>query len=192
MIREVAVDLQANLRAKGCLVDVVVGPEATNTVTFGRERIVIEHGDSDSFQPAWSQSVNPKRFMTRLIGAKGTIYSKSPKAGALVFEHRRRCEQILDMTLAALSRVHAVRNGKGAFLPSSGRFITPDDLAASERPGGAVYEFTFTIQRGVTDVTWTGDAQPEAEVGGVDGVGINNVTRVSVNGSETYESIPEV
>jgi hypothetical protein len=193
MIREVAVKLQANLRAKGCPIPVVVGPEPTGTATFGRERIVIEHSDSDGFQPAWSQSVNPKRRMTRLIGAKATIYAQSTKAGAQVFEHRRRCEQILDMVLCGLSNIQAVRNGKGAFLPSGGRFIVPDDLAASERPGGAAYELTFAVQRGVADVTWTGEAQPEAELdGGIDGVGILNSTRVSVNGSETYESIPEV
>jgi hypothetical protein len=192
MIHEVSVDLAANLKAQGCPIVVVDGPEPTKTATFGRERIVIEHADSDSYAPPWSQQRNPHKCMTRNIGAKLTIYAKSPKAGALVFEHRRRCEQILDMVLCALSKVAAVRKHNGGFLPTGGRFITPADLEASERPGGAVYELNFAVQRAVNDVTWSGDAQPEATVGGVDGVGFNNSTRVSVNGSGSYEFIPEV
>jgi hypothetical protein len=193
VIRELAVELQTNLREQGCPVVVIDGPEPYGTASFGRERIVLEPGDSDSFNPPFSQQQNPKRRMVRNIGAKLTVYAQSTKAGAMPFEHRRRCEQILDMALVGLSKIHAVRKGRDGFLPTGGRFIVPEDLAASERAGGAVYELTFSFQRAVLDVTWTGEAQPEAELdGGVDGVGIANSTRVSVNGSETYEYVPEV
>jgi hypothetical protein len=193
MIRELAVELQTNQRAQGCPVVVIDGPEPYGTASFGRERIVLEHGESDSFDPPWSHQPNPKRRMVRNIGAKLTVYAQSTKAGAMPFEHRRRCEQILDMALVGLSKIQSVRKGRGAFLPSGGRFIVPEDLAASERAGGAVYELAFSFQRAVEDVTWTGAAQPEAEIdGGVDGVGITNSTRVSINGSETYEYVPEV
>lgn len=160
-LHDIGVELLAELRAQGCPLVVLDGPEATATATFGRERIVIEHDDGgDRFGPARSQSVNPKRRMTRLVGVKVTIYAQSTRAGAQPFEHRARAEQILDVVLVALELVAANRRNRIEF--TSGRFSVPDDLSASERHGGAVYELTFTIERAVVAQTWAGAAQGEA------------------------------
>jgi hypothetical protein len=191
MIRKLVQELRTNLEAKNCPVEIVEGPEPHGTASFGRERIVVEYGERDTFDPPWSQQPNPTRRMTRIVSAKLTIYSQSTKAGAMPWEHRRRAEHILDMALCALSKIQSVRKGRNAFLPDSGRFVVPADLEGSERHGGAVYELTFTFQRAVEDVTWQGDAETEVTIdGGVDGVGVNNSTRVSINGSGSYENIP--
>ena len=60
----------------------------------------------------------------------------------------------------ALELVAANRRNRIEF--TSGRFSVPDDLSASERHGGAVYELTFTIERAVVAQTWAGAAQGEA------------------------------
>lgn len=160
-LHDIGVELYAALRAQGCPLVVLDGPENTATATFGRERIVLEHDDGgDRFAPARSQSVNPKRRMTRLVGGKVTIYAQSTRAGAQPFEHRARAEQILDVVLVALELVAAERRNRIEF--TGGRFVLPADLAATERIGGAVYELTFSLERAVVAQTWAGLAQSEA------------------------------
>lgn len=181
MIHYIGAELQAGLRARGCPIVVVDGPEATTTATFGRERIVIEHGDSDDFVGPWSQSTNPKRRMNRMVGVKVTIYAQSTKAGALDFEHRIRAEQILDIVLVALSNIKSVRKGRGAFLPSGGRFIVPEDLKGSERQGGAVYELTFNFERAVEERTWAGEKQPETTLTVIEMTGSPDLTFTEVD-----------
>lgn len=163
MIHEIGVELQAKLRAVRCPLPVVDGPEPTQTATNARERIVIEHDGDDRFGPARSQHVNPKQRMTRAIGAKITIFAKSPEPGARPYEHRRRAEHILDLVLVAMGEVAAER--KNAWAPTGGRFVRAPDLEASERPGGAVYELDLTFDRAVLVQTWAGEIRPEAALG---------------------------
>jgi hypothetical protein len=185
VIRELSLELQTALRAKGCPV-VVLEREATTTATFGRERIVIEHDEGgDTFGPVRGAHVNPKHRFTRKVGGKITIYAQSTRAGALEFEHRRRAEHILDLVLVALDDVAKLR--RNAWTPTGGAFIRPADLETSERLGGAVYEMKFTIDRAVYVQTWTGDIQPEATL---EEGGIASGTRVSINGSDDYEVVP--
>jgi hypothetical protein len=160
MIHELGVELAARLGTQGVPLPVVDGPEPTTTTTWGRERIVIQHADGgDAFGPPRSQHINPKHRHTRTANYKLTIYAKSAAIGAAVFEHRRRAEHVLDKVLCAMDYVAAVRKNRWA--PKSGGFITPPDLAASEKPGGAVYELSFTFDRAVIDRTWANAAAEE-------------------------------
>jgi len=164
VIHDIGLALQVRLRAAGCPVAVVDGPEPTTTATRGRERIVIEHADSDSFVPTRSQRPNPVHRLNRSVGAKITIYAQSPRAGALDFEHRRRAEHILDLVLVALGDEAGSSAIYNVWAPQSGQFITPPDLEGSERRGGAVYELAVTFERAVKVQTWAGDIAPEAEL----------------------------
>ncbi len=184
MIEEIATDLRAYLKAKGCPVPVKLGPESTDTASFGLERIVLEHGDGDRFDAPYSQQPNPRRRMTRRIGAKITIYAQSTKAGAMDFEHRVRAEHILDLVLVALSQIKSVRKGRNSFLPDGGRFLVPADLESSERLGGCTYELTFSFEHGVAEQTWAGDAMSEMTVGADTVV---SRTLVGIKGGENFE-----
>lgn len=186
MIREIGVELQAYLRAKGFPFAVVDGPEPTKTVTWGRERIVIEHGDgTDSFGPPVSQSINPKVRRTRTPSYKLTIYAKSAKSGATVFEHKRRAEQVLDAVLVGMDYVARAPTRRSRWNPVAGRFITPVDLEGSEIPGGAAYELAFTFDRAVMEKTWAGTAAAEFTIAAYTMTGAPTLTFAAADDSIT-------
>ncbi len=176
MIHEVAVEIATKIKARSCPIPVIDGPEPTGTATFGRERIVIEESESDNYAPPYSQQRNPSRRMVCEIGAKATIYGQSTKAGALYFEHRRRARLILDQVLVALSEIKSVRKGRGSFTPTGGRWVFPPDLEKSERPGGAIYELSFTFERAIEERTWAGDKRPEGTLTAIAMTGNPNLT----------------
>lgn len=164
MIHEIGVELQAQLASKLCPIPVVDGPEFRPTDTWSRERVVIERvTDGDQFpQPGAGArhraDTNPRTLMTRVVGVKLTLYVKNPTAGSLYFEHLRRCELLLDMVLCGLYNV--VKPRQNLLVIQSGKFVLPEDLKASETPGGAVYELRCTIDRGVADRNWDGTFGP--------------------------------
>ncbi len=152
MIHEIGLELGARLAEQGVPLPVVDGPENPSTM-WGRERIVIEHAEgNDAYGGPRSQRIAPKHRYTRSVPYKITIFVKSGRAGAALFEHKRRAELALDKVLCAMDYVAAVR--KNHWEPTSGKFITPADLAGSENPGGAVYELSFTFDRAVIDRNW--------------------------------------
>lgn len=160
MIHEIGKELQVELRANGCPLPVVDGPEPTKTVTWARERIVIEYNDDvgDSFAAPKTQSVNPHTRLIAIVAYKISIYVQSPKVGAKVFEHRRRGNDVRDMVICALSKIARLRKNTVLFV--HGDFFTPEDLVGSEAPAGAAYELHFTFDRAIEERTWTG-ATPE-------------------------------
>ena len=190
MIHEIGVELTAFLREQGCPFPVVDGPERDRTNTFARERIVLEYADdgSDSFAPKHMARGNPKSLFTRVIACKATIYASSPAAGPREFEHRRRADRVLDQVLVGLYEVIVGRKNVVAF--QGGRYLEPEDLKPSERPGGAVYELKFTFDRGIAKTTWKGDGLPEATIGTT--VEIDNTTKVSAAGDPANPSTATV
>lgn len=183
MIHEIARELQAVMRGRGCPFDVVDGTEATKTTTYSRERIVLEHdeGSDDTFSPVRGSGAatrkNPAPVLVVNQAFKATIYAQSPKAGAMPFEHRRRAEQMRDQLLVAIREVAAERcNG---WEPRAGRFVQPGDLEKSEVIGGAVYELRFMFERGVKVETWKGEKRPEVTLGAGS---LRSTTKVSANG----------
>ena len=157
MIHEVGVNLGQYLAAKRCPFEVVDGPERRGTVTFARERVVIERDQDvgDGFDENRISKRNPATYLTRLIGCKVTIYARAPNAGAFYWEHQRRAERVLDLVLANLYEIAKIRRNLCSF--KSGRFVDAPDLKPTETPGGAIYELKFTFDRGVTNNDWLGD-----------------------------------
>lgn len=183
MIHEIGTEIQAAIQARGCPFFVVDGPEREKAATWGRERIVIERDPAgDSFSPMKGSHRNPRRYIIRNIGCKITIYAQEPAAGALEFEHYRRAEHVLDFVLVALDDVATVRNN--GFDYKGGKWLAPDDLAKSETFGGAVYELSFTFERGVRAETWEGAARPT--VAG----SMRNTTKVSLKGGADDDNDP--
>ena len=131
------------------------------------------------------------------MACKATIYAKSPKPGAPYMLHQRRAEHVLDQLFVGLQKVAIPRQNVVTF--TSGRFLLPDDLKASETPGFAVYELFFSFDRGVVDQNWDFAADPTAEivaeqasppvVGQVVISNASNATGVTQNGGTTTESL---
>lgn len=157
MIHEIGRELEAKLAAKGCPLK-VIDREGTQPTAW-RNVVVIER-TTDTTGPARSQSFNPKRYYTRNIGAKLTIYAQSTKSGALWFEHERITDNVVDLVHVALRTIAAERRQAITF--GGGEFIKITDLEKSEREAGAVYVLPFTVERGVSDRTWAGAIAAEA------------------------------
>lgn len=190
MILELAKNVAAKLQARNCPIPVILDvPERGKTINFLPERIVIEHDDNDdAYGPVLSQHKNARHAMTRNIAARARVYARSPKSSALPLEHKERCEKILDIVLVALRECIAEQK-KTPWLPKSGGFFIPEDLEGSDRLSGAAYELKFTIERGVPVLDWAGDAQPEATVGGVDGIVIVNTVEATTEGASDTEVV---
>lgn len=191
MLHEFGVQLQTKLRARGCPVAVVDGPEPTGTATWGRERIVVEH-DGDGFSNTRSVHKNPPHRMIRNVGTRITIYAQSTRAKALPFEHENRAAAILDAVLVGIVDVAAsgAEAPFNAYAINAGRFFVPPDLEGTERRGGAAYELSVTFERPVVEQSFQGEIAEEVAVGGENGIGVSNTVLASLDGEDTEIVIP--
>lgn len=165
MIHDILVALQTRLRAKGCPVPVVMGPEPTQTTTGARERIVVERlYEPEVFDHVRGQHGNPKHIGNRHPKVKIGIFAQSAKTGALTFEHESRVDHIVDVVWACMDRV--AREDLQIAMSLNGQFLRPEDLAQSARLPGAAYEMTLEVLRAVRDVDFVGEAKPELEIDG--------------------------
>lgn len=189
MLHEIGLELQAALRARGCPLVVVDGPEDTKAATYGRERIVIEYDfdRGDSFGPVRSQRANPKHRFVSDEGAKITIYTQSTKPGAQPFEQRRRAKHVRDLVLIALDEV--ARTRRNVLTLAGGRFVRPEALEGTERDSaGAVYELTFSVDRAVHEQRWDGSIAGEWTV---TAGSIASTTKVSALGGPDDDDNPQ-
>lgn len=183
MIRELAREVNAILKSKSIPIEVLVDePANASATTFGRERAVFEHAEgagADRFGPVRSQRTRDMHYATRTVGYSLTIYAKSPKQGALSWEHKRRANDFLDQLIVAFTDVCAVRKNEISFL--GGGFVPSTDLEGSEKPGGARYVLALQIDRAVIPRTWDGELAPTARFGDGTGgtVSIGSTTKVS-------------
>lgn len=177
MLHEIGTEIQTTINGRLCPLPVVDGPEPTDTVTFARERIVLEYDPSgDSFAVPRAQRPNPSHRMTRLIGCKLTIYAQEVTPNAMAFEHRRRAEHILDQVLVALYEGAAQRANQLEIV--RGAFVQPIDLAGSPVQGGAVYELYFKFGRAVFTQDFPGNIAPTGTVG-PGGIGVVTVAKAT-------------
>lgn len=195
MIREIAKEVNELLEAKGVPIKVLVDePVNESSTTFARERAVLAHADgpgADRFSGVLSQRSRDQQYFVREAGYTLTIYAKSPKSGALYFEHQRRANDFLDQLLIAFSIVAGTR--RNSFVPTAGGFVASADLEGSPHPGGARYVLAFTFSRAVIPRTWDGELAPTVTFG--DGsspsdVTIKSTTKVSAAEASTDTSEP--
>lgn len=161
-LHEIGLALQAYLTKNKCPLVVVDGPEPAQTVvTYGAERVVLEHDidGTDSFANPRGIHSNAKHRFTATDAFKASIYVRSNDAGARPFEHRTRAKNAREVVMAGLELVLATNRNK--FKPTTGRFFVPKDMAESEQPNGAAYELKFTCALPIRVVTFVGAARPE-------------------------------
>ena len=186
MIHEIGVELSAELVLQGCPFPVITGPETTDPASFGRERIVIDYADAPGAVTAPpSLRANPQHPYARWVPGKITIYARAVDAAAANFEHTRRAHHVVDLVLVALKKVCQRSPRRQRFEPGSVTPVKAEALEGSKRPGGAVVELTFQVQRAVVARTWSGAIASEVTIGGVGGVTIVSRTLVSVDGDDT-------
>lgn len=182
MIKGIAIRVQDELKAKGVPFGLVYGPERQASTPSSPSRIVIERDRKagDGFGPARSVHTNPRMRAVRAIGCVARIFAKSNKAGADVGDHEGVCDAVVDKVTIALDKV--IRSDQTLWTIVSGKLLNQEELAARDLTTwpGVVYELAFTIDRGVFDTDYAGEAASEAEIG--DGVTVHSTTKVKVNG----------
>lgn len=177
MIHAIGEQLATALATAGIPIPVYDGPERRKTSTFARERIVLEHFGEDRLLPRHRADSQPHTKFSRVVAYKATLYVQNPSKGSAEFEHRIRAEALLDQVIIAIETICKDRQNLWGWI--SGKFVTPDDMKDAETLGGAVYEMLFTIDRGVTDASWTGGVPGTVTI--TEGF-ITNTTEVEVAG----------
>jgi hypothetical protein len=161
MIHEIGLEIDALLKARGCPMPVIDGPESDPT-TFANDRIVIETAGGDAWIPVERVSHNPKRYAIRRIGVQIRIFAHVERKGAAFFEHRRKCDHVLDLVYVALRKVAQTRGN--AFEIRTADYYLPPDLAASDSPAGCGYELRLFWDRAVGDIDWQYRKADEATI----------------------------
>lgn len=181
MIHEITVSVAAELKKRGVPYAVVYGPERQGTVLQSPTRIVIERDRQagDGLGPARSVHTNARMHGVRAVGCVARIFAKANVAGAGVQNHEALADLLVDKVFVALDKV--IRSNQTLWKTVSGKFLSGDELAARELTTwpGVVYELRFTVDRGVFDTDFAGEAAPQTNVGDV---AIASRTTVKVNG----------
>ena len=184
MIHQMSVDVAADLQERKFPVTVVYGPERTLREAWHSALIVFERDreQGDTIDVVRGTQRNARRRYTRGVGVKVTVYAKSGVSGAMVHEHEREADAIVDGLVTQLDR-WAVE-GKAAPLEwTESRFLTPEEVDESELGAGAVYRLRFRVGRGVDERDYEGSAQPTGAA-----TSTANAIEVSING-EDYEEV---
>lgn len=165
MIHEIGTELEELLKARGCPLPVVDGPEF-NLTAWGKDRVVIETAGGDAFIPVKRISHNPKRFAIRRIGVQIRVFARVDRAGAQPFEHRRKTDHALDLVYVALEKIAKTRGNE--FTLRTTDYYTPPDIAPSDVPNGCAYQMQLFWDRSVDDRDWKYNAADEGTIAHVE------------------------
>jgi hypothetical protein len=168
VIYSMARDIDARLAARKFPVRVIYGPE--RTVREGYDPIIVierDRGAADSVEAPKGSQTNPRKYAQRVLAVSATIYMCSRLPGAMIQDHERECEKLIDAFIVALLEWQTSERA-GSILINAGRYLTAADRADVETWPGVVYSISFAVPRAVFALTYQGEARPEAEVLGFD------------------------
>ena len=180
MLHAIASELTTALAAKGVPFQVYYS-DAPQAHGISWRRIVLDEDTDggDGFKPQACQNRNPKSPGTLSVGVVLRVWAESNVHGAMGHNHREMARQVVDLLLVAIDEVCRTRAQPWTW--KSGKFLKPEQIDPSlqgMRPAsGVVYEIRGSIDRGVFDRTWIGEAAPTVEVG-TDGMIIRQNTLV--------------
>lgn len=182
MIYEIFRELGLNLGSRGYPFPLEYGPEAKEKRPPFDTRIVLDHdrkaGDQISGPRSQVTISTPagksRKLLDRAVGCDVRIYAKSSIAGARLPEHERLAEQLADAVLAGLRTVIQAR--ATMWRVASAGFVEKEALGVPEleKWPGVVYEIKFSVDRGVFDLSWTGEGVPTGSI-----TEVTNSTRIN-------------
>lgn len=140
-------------------------------IVFMRDR---EQGDT--FQSPRGAQQNPKKVADRIVGARALLWIRSSLDGAMLGDHERECEKVVDAVFSAL-RPAAIAVGKIDLLTvGEARYLAPKELvdlgvskAVVEAWPGVVYSLRFKVPRAVHDLDYDGNGLPSITLSGITG-----------------------
>jgi hypothetical protein len=139
---------------------VLYGPEQHKRDSFDTS-IVIERDEknSDTFGAPQGFVRNPRKAYTRKLAVLATIYAKSSLPQAMIGEHERLAEQLVDALAVAIDEwCSEAKAGEPEYTES--RYLRRDELGDLETWPGRVYVLRFKIGRGVMARNYLGEGEP--------------------------------
>jgi hypothetical protein len=176
--------LRTALKGKGVPFECVYGAQQVpDKVGATRIDFARDYEAGDQVGSPRSTHKNPGHPATRALAGRVRILAKSTKANATRGDHEQIADNVFDQVYVELHKIIVKANTtwrvqRATFLPDP----TTDGWNA------VVYEFRFSIDAPVVDVTWTGEAAAEATVGGAHGVAI--ATELDATGPDTSTDLP--
>jgi len=184
MLAAITDQLREALDARGVpvtAIPVVYGPESLGQTTLAQSHIVIERSRSmgDTWGPGHAPMRNPRQIFSVQVGAVCRIFARSSLSGARTQDHERVADQLAGQVMVALREIVVAR--KTIWRVMSSRLLTRDDMAERNMQtwAGVVYEILFSVDRGVLDTDYAGEAATEATAGGATGFGVSTTLDTS-------------
>lgn len=178
MIYEMSRDLEDRLRARKYPVRVSYGPEMVNFTRRGLHVVMMRDPDADDqFQSVAGQRGNARRTGVRELCTLVVLTANSTKPGAHRGDHERECEALID---AVTTEIEAwATEAKIDYITwTGGKYVLPEgDLP--EQCASVQYALRLRVRRGVSALSYTGDARPEGAA-----ATIRNQTSVRMTGAE--------
>jgi hypothetical protein len=180
VIYEIAREVGADLRKRGCPVPIEYGPVPYKPA-IGASRIIAEHGRGRGVE-TWSEPKrhdrNPRPEGIRGVPMWFTVYASSTLAGARLSDHERLLADVLDQLWTSIR--HVLGRRKQFFRLVAAGMPSATELAIEiEQWPGVVYDLRIAIDRHVDDANWKGEARPTVAL---DDLTLENTTSVKLPG----------
>lgn len=178
MIYEMARDIEERLRARKFPLRVYYGPEHVKREDFELRVVMMRDLDADDqFRPPAGQRANARKFGVRDLAVVALVVAYSAQVGAHRGDHERICEAVVDGLVTEIESW--VTESKGDVLAfTGGRYLVPAELELEQWPG-VIYALRFRVPRGVSALTYQGEARPEGAP-----TAVQNQTQVKLKASE--------
>lgn len=171
-------DIEDRLRARKYPVHVSYGPEPIDTTRRGFHVVMMRDPEKDDvFRPPAGQRGNARRTGVRELCVLAVLTAASSKSGAHRGDHERECEALID-ALTTEIEAWSTEAQLNAVTWTGGKYVWPEG-EAPEQCAYVQYAITLRVPRGVSALSYTGDARPEGSAAGV-----SNTTRVRLTGAE--------
>lgn len=181
MTHEVFVLMRAALKAKGVPFEITYGPQPVPDKVGGtRIEMFRDYQAGDTLAPARAVHRNPRMVRSRLVSAVVRIFARATVKGAQRHDHERLADQLADMVIVAL---HDISREQRTPMQITRAGLVSDDT--TDGWAGVAYELRVTLERGVFDRTFQGDAAAEADLTATSGV-----TDVDIDGPGAPDGLP--
>jgi hypothetical protein len=184
VIYELSRDIEERLRVRKFPLKVHYGPEAVSREYHDPTIVMLRDLDADdTLRAPAGQQRNPRKFAVRELAALALVYAKSSLDGAHRGDHERLCEKLIDGLTTELE-AWATEAKCDVLTLTGGRYVNPAELEL-EKWNGVVYALRFRVPRGVSALTYEGEARPTGAA-----TAVQNQTQARMIGAE--DEAPEI
>lgn len=178
MIYEISRAVDARLRSKKFPVHVTY--ERSELIQAGiqdqRVTMMRDTDQGDSFAAPIGAHQNPRKRADRQVGGRALLWVRSSLPGAMIGDHERLCDTLVDATFCALLEAARVVCRVGSLTVGECKYLSPKELvdlgvaaSVTDSWSGVVYSMRFKAPRGVYDVDYAGNGLPETTLNGITG-----------------------